>query len=402
MTTYPLPTLAAQVTAVGISAPSYADVVASLQASYRAIYGSDAYLEADSQDGQWIAVLAQAIHDVNQAAIATYNAYSPSTAQGVGLSSTVKINGLARLVASNSTAAVVVVGQVGTVITNGVVADTNDNKWNLPATVTIPLAGQITVTATAQELGAITAAAGTITKINTPTRGWQTVNNPADAIPGAPVESDATLRRRQAASTAQAAQTPMAGIYGALANLPGVTALAGYENDTGVTNSFGLPAHSISFVVEGGDVVQIAQTIAQKKNPGTGTYGTTSELILDTMGASVTVNFYQPTQVPLKAAITIKALAGYVSSTGTALQQAVANYMNSQGIGAGATDGTGKIYLWRVGAIAAMMGSGLESTFDVTVVQIGKVSGALGTSDIAIAFNELGTCDVAHITLTVV
>jgi hypothetical protein len=66
MATYPLPTLSAQVTSAGISAPAYSDILLSLQASFRAIYGSDAYLEADSQDGQFLAIMAQAINDCNQ------------------------------------------------------------------------------------------------------------------------------------------------------------------------------------------------------------------------------------------------------------------------------------------------------------------------------------------------
>ena len=62
-------------------------------------YGSDAVLTPDSQDGQLLAVFAQAIYDNGQALIAIYNSFSPATAQGAGLSSLVKINGLARDVA---------------------------------------------------------------------------------------------------------------------------------------------------------------------------------------------------------------------------------------------------------------------------------------------------------------
>ncbi|MGC8170052.1 baseplate J/gp47 family protein, partial [Salmonella enterica] len=77
----------------------------------------------------------------------------------------------------------------------------NNNIWNLPASVTIPPSGLITVTATCAAIGAVSAPAGTITTINTPTRGWQSVTNPADAVPGAEVESDAALRSRQKIST---------------------------------------------------------------------------------------------------------------------------------------------------------------------------------------------------------
>src|SRR5262245_35802631 len=107
----------------GISAPLFTDVLVWLQEQYRSIYGSDVMLDADTQDGQWVAVVAQAIHDTNQTLVSTYNAYSPTFAQGAGLSSVVKINGIRRLSASYSMVDVLCVGQAGTDISGGVVGD---------------------------------------------------------------------------------------------------------------------------------------------------------------------------------------------------------------------------------------------------------------------------------------
>ncbi|WP_457832781.1 baseplate J/gp47 family protein, partial [Staphylococcus aureus] len=84
-------------------------------------------------------------------------------------------------------------------------------------------------------IGAVSAPAGTITTINTPTRGWQSVTNPADAVPGAEVESDAALRSRQKISTAIPSLTVFEGIVGAVAGVSGVTRYRGYENDTNST-----------------------------------------------------------------------------------------------------------------------------------------------------------------------
>ena len=112
--------------------------------------------------------------------------------------------------------------------------------------------GEVTVTARAEDIGEIRAAAGDIRNIVTPTRGWQSVNNPTAAIPGAPVETDAELRRRQAVSTALPSLTVFDGTVGAVAQVAGVLRFRGYENDTSVTDDNGLPPHSISLVVEGG------------------------------------------------------------------------------------------------------------------------------------------------------
>lgn len=332
-TTFPLPTLACTISSTGISAPSYNDILSSLTASFLSIYGSDSYAEPDSQDGQMLALLAQAINDGNQADITTYNGYSPSYAQGVALSSQVKINGLRRDVSGNSTAVVTLVGQVGTPINNGVVQDTNKNLWNLPASVVIPVSGTIDVTATAQQPGAITAIAGAINAINTPTRGWQSVTNANAATPGNPVEMDAQLRQRQSVSTSLPAQTPLQAIIANVANTTGIGRYAIYQNDTKVTDGNGIPGNSIAVVVEGGDVVTVAQTIAAKKSPGTGTYGTISETVLDPSGVPIKINLFELAEIGILTQITIIPSTGYVSTTGTAIIDAVAAYLSSFAIG---------------------------------------------------------------------
>lgn len=383
------------ITAKGISAPTYAEVLDFLKTQYQSIYGADVYLGSDSQDGQFLGVIALAISDANAATIAAYLSFSPATAQGAGLSSNVKINGIKRSSSSFSTCDVLLVGQAGTGITNGVAEDQSGNKWALPASVTIPPAGQITVTATCATAGAITASPGQINKIATPTLGWQSVNNSASAAPGAPVETDAALRQRQQVSVALPSRTVLEGTTGAVANLTGVTRLATYENDTNSTDANGIPAHSISLVVEGGDAAAIAQAIADKKTPGTGTYGTTSQTVTDIYGRPLSIRFYRPTYQALTVALTLKALAGYSSVTGVAVQQAVADYINSVDIGGGLS---GSVE-W-ADAITAANSVPNNSTFKITALTLTGPGGA-GTPDVALAFNQVAQCAPASVTITV-
>jgi uncharacterized phage protein gp47/JayE len=329
MSTFPLPTLAGQITATGISAPPYSDILQSLIASMQGIYGSDIYLEPDSQDGQALAIFGKAINDCNALCIAVFNNRSPATAQGAGLSSIVKINGIARNVASNSTVSVLIVGQIGTPINNGLVVDSFGNQWALPALVVIPTSGQIVVTATATSPGAITAQAGTIVKIGTPTFGWQTVTNPAAAVPGAPVETDAQLRARQSTAAAGAGMSSKAAILAAINEIPDVQGCVVNVNDTGETNALGIPAHSIAVVVEGGDVQAVAAAIALKKNPGTGTYGTTTEVVIDPQGMPNPINLFQTTEIAVSVLINVNPLTGYASSTAAYVGQAIAGFVNS-------------------------------------------------------------------------
>lgn len=254
----------------GLHLPDYPTVLEDVKARFRGIYGDDLYLGPDSQDGQLCAVFALALHDAYTLAGSVYNAYSPATAQGTGLSRMVKINGLRRKPSGRSTVDLRLVGQAGTVIRGGMAGDAAGKRWLLPDEVAIPQSGEITVTATAEESGDIRAAAGDIVKILTPARGWQSVGNPAAALPGAAVETDAELRRRQAISTALPSLTVFEGTLGAVASIPGVTRSRGYENDGGVPDADGIPGHSICMVVEGGDTAAIAEAIAAKKGPGAG------------------------------------------------------------------------------------------------------------------------------------
>jgi uncharacterized phage protein gp47/JayE len=379
----------------GFHCPDYPTVLTYLQGEYRTIYGADTYLEADSQDGQWVAILALAMFDSMQVAAAIYNSFSPLTAQRDALSRNVKINGIARLVASYSTADLTIVGQAGTIILNGQAKDTLDQKWNLPASVTIPVGGSIVVTATAAEVGAVSAAAGTITKIATPTLGWQTVNNVAAATIGDPVETDAELRRRQAQSTMIPSLSVMEGIVGAVASLAGVNRYRGYENDTNTTNADGIPAHAISLVVEGGTTQAIAEAIAAKKTPGTATYGTTSYTTYDQYGVPNTINFFRPTNATISIEVSLTARTGYLSTTADAIKAALVAYIADLLIG-------DDIYISKLYVPANLSNQDIGATFDVTQIRINKNSGSWVTTNLTLAFNEIAQTALANVTVIAV
>jgi uncharacterized phage protein gp47/JayE len=378
----------------GISAPLYTDILSWVQDQYRAIYGVDIDLDPDTQDGQFLAILSLGFKQINDSAIATYNAYSPTFAQGTGLSSVVKINGIKRLVPSSSSVVVKLIGQDGTIVTNGLVSDNLNlnSQWLLPATVTIPNTGEIQVTAVSTTPGSVFANIGTITRILNPQPGWQSVTNLSAAIPGAPVESDAALRRRQAISTAGPAQSVRSGIEGAIANVIGVIRVKVYENDSNVTDSDGIPSHSISPVVEGGDIGQVANSIALRKTPGTSTYGTTSQLVTDARGLPSTINFFELALVPITITINLVALPGYSAAIGQLIVTQVMDFINSLPIGYDS-------YLSKLEAVTQLVGTdGL--TYQITSVLQSRI-GSPAAADIVIAFNEATDTSLILITLNV-
>ncbi|AOZ06691.1 baseplate J/gp47 family protein [Cupriavidus malaysiensis] len=390
-----IPSVAPVISASGISAPAFSDVLDYVVSKYRAIYGSDVYLGNDSEDYQFlVAGIATPINDLNAAIIAGYNGFSPATAQGANLSSVVKINGLRRNTPSNSTVDQIIVGVAGTVITNGVTQDANGNKWALPTTVTIPPSGTITVTATCQTAGAVQAGVGAVNQIATPTLGWQSVTNASAAQAGEPVETDSQLKARQATSTALSSRTVLEGTVGAVWAVPGVTRVTPYENDTSVVDANGIPANKIYLVVEGGDATAIAQAIAAKKGPGCGTYGTTTIYVTDAYGIAHPISFYRPTYDAITCAITLKALTGYTSTVGAAIQAAVAAYINSVVIG-GAPSG----FVEWDSALAAAKSVPGSNTFRITSLTLSG-PGGVGAPDVPLAFNHAGQATPASVTIT--
>ncbi|EME1045272.1 baseplate J/gp47 family protein [Salmonella enterica] len=388
--------LSATVTAEGISAPDYQTILDTLTSYFQQIYGSDAYLEPDSKDGQMVALVALAIHDANNTAISVYNCFSPATGYGAALTSNVKINGIARKGATNSTVDLLLTGTAGTTITNGTVKDTNNVIWRLPASVVIGVDGTVTVTAICSNSGAVAALAGTITTINTPTRGWTSVTNPATAAVGAPAETDAELRIRQGQSVAIPSMTPFEGVDGAIANIAGVTRHKLYENDTGKTDGNGLPPHSISAIVDGGDVTEIARTIRGNKGQGVRTWGKTSVTVPDKYGNPHIISFSRPTDVPVYGKITLKVFAGYTSQIGVQIQQAVADYINSLLIG-------DQVLLSRIYSPAnlGVVSGGNARYYDIQELLIGKSPEAVAAANINIAYDESASCKPENIIITV-
>lgn len=376
------------ITPTGPTAPTYAEIQSYLIDKAQSIYGSDIYLESDSPLYQLISVVAEVANDSNSSGINVINSYSPSNAQGTQQSSLVKINGINRLVSTNSTAVVVVVGQAGTIINNGIVADAVGNQYALPPVLIIPLTGSATVLATSTVPGAISSPAGSITNIVTNTLGWQSVTNPAASIPGSPVETDAQLRKRQAISTSYPALTVNQAILAAVANVNSVSQSVLYENSASTTDSNGLPGHSISVVTQGGDPVAIAQAIANRKTPGTTTYGNTSETV-NVGNTSIVINFSVAVPEVIHAVISLHPLPGYTTDIGNTVEQNLVDFIANAEIGQ-------NVYLTQ--AYAALVGP----QYNIVSIAFGIGSTTPTIADVVIPYNGLATLLLSNVTLTLV
>ena len=253
--------------------------------------------------------------------------------------------------------------------------------------------GTISVTAICETQGPVTALAGNINGIATPTAGWTSITNAVAAIPGQPVEADSGLRSRQAISTELPSQTVLAGTIAGIASLAGVTRFKVYENPT--NDAGDLPAHSIGAIVEGDTDANIAQIIYNNRGLGCYTDGTTTVPLADPIyGVTTEIRFSRPTPAPISVSLTIYPLTGYTTATTAAIKAAIVAYLNALKIGETIT--ISALY----GVALAVMPSLIVPMFSITALTAGLV-GYESTTDIPVAFNEVSTCIADNVVITV-
>ena len=385
----------------GLHIPTYTDIRDDMVRGAKTIFGDDIYLENDSADYQLISIFAAKTFDTLQACAVAYNSRSPVTAIGSGLDAVVKINGISRKPSTNSTCDVVITGIPYTQIFNGSVADVSGVIWNLPQSVTIPAGGTITVTATCSQEGPVAAAANELTKINTPTYGWTSVTNPSPASVGVAQETDGDLRRRQSLSVALPSQTMLEGTRAAIASIDSVNRLAVYENDTNsasvtTDNPYGLPAHSITCVVEGGEIDDIAEQILYHKGIGCYTNGDVSTTVTDSGGYSNTIRFYRPTYKDLEINVTLIPYTGYVATMATEVQEAIFEYISKLEVAA-------DVSISVLTSIAIACNDDISHpNFGVSAVTVGDVGGTPAGTDYMVDYNEIAqVTDINNITVSV-
>ncbi len=380
--------------ATGMHIPKYEDIRDNLIDQMKQIFGTDIYIDEDSQDYQQISIFARKIYDVNALALLVYNNRTPTTAIGIGLDSICAIAGIQRKPATYSTVQLTITGDAGTVITNGQATD-GTYIWNLPETVTIPDNGVITVEATCNIAGNISASSNSITMISTPTFGWLSVTNNYNAQPGVDVETDASLRGRFAKSTLSPSSTVFDGIISAIETVEGVGRVKGYENDTGSVDSNGLPAHSVTLVVENGDTEQIANQIFFKKTPGCYTNGTTSVDITSASGTVTTIRFYRPQYKNIWVKVNIKKLNGYNDQSSTDIQNAVVDYINNLQI----ADTVYRSIIWSVAT--SQLDSLTSPTFAVTDVTLSEDGTTYNSDDFDLLFFQASLTDTSKVSVVV-
>lgn len=143
-----------------------------------------------------------------------------------------------------------------------------------------------------ERYGKVTLPDGIVSKLVNNIPGFDQVKNLLPPVYGRLRETDIQLRQSYLAKSGMRSNTMIESIVAELLNnVPGVESAVGFENNTEVTNSRGLPPHSVEIVAEGGDESEIAQAILRRKAGGIQTYGGVTVEVPGAYGDKIPVRF---------------------------------------------------------------------------------------------------------------
>ena len=263
------------------------------------------------------------------------------------------------------------------------------------AETTPGLLPNVDIAVTAVTAGAFPAPAGSITVIDTPVGGWNSVNNASDAVIGRNRETDAELRVRRAQSLAFPGSATVNGILSALLQTVDVREARVFQNITDVVDGFGRPPHSIEAVVLGGADQDIFQTVFDNVAAGIQTFGGVPGIVVDEQGFSQAVNFSRPTEIDIFIEIDVTSTPEFTVGGAALIAQAIVDYAALNfGIG-------DDIIVHGAPSIEAAVICGDVTGISDLVFRVGTSVFPVSDANVAIAPDEIGAFDTANMVIVV-
>lgn len=187
-------------------------------------------------------------------------------------------------------------------------------------------------------------------------------------------ETDAEARERIRTSLAGRGTATSDALAAAVRAIPNVRKMKAYINDADSADGNGIPGHSVAVVVQGGNAARIAETIWNKKAPGIGTCGSTTETVTDGRGETHEVSFSRSSAKMVYVYFTIKRLPGCDDeAVAGKIKPAVTEFINnSLGIAE-------PLIVPQLYAVAYAAAADIAGTFAVSDIQV-AVSGDTGTA----------------------
>jgi hypothetical protein len=246
--------------------------------------------------------------------------------------------------------------------------------------------------------GPVAINAGTLTVIDTPVGGWNSVTNALDGITGRAEDNDIVLRQRREDQLALRGGSTIRAICADLLDsdahpeLDGIDTVIGLENPGEATDSNGVPPHSFEIVVDDGDPSSvdddaIAQTIWDTKPAGIATFGDTTGTATDENGDTHAIRFSRREGVNIYVNYSLTTDDDFPSNGHDLVTAAIV------ALGDGLRIGDDVIYQRLRAAPFSVAG-----VLDVPTFAIGTTPGPAGTSNIPIAARARALFDTGRVT----
>lgn len=266
--------------------------------------------EPTSVSGQVISIFGAHLRQAWEVLQAVDASFDPAAAEDLALARLSALTGTLKEAATKSTVTARVNLNAGVTVPTGSIVSVDGAPSARFVTTADAVNGggspaNVDVTTEAETAGPVEAPTGTLTVIETPVSGWNSVTNLADAAIGTVDESNEDLRARREVELQFSGSSPLDAISADVAHVEGVTAVRTFHNPTDSIDSDGLPKHSVEVVLSGGDDQDVADGIFAAVAGGIQTFGTTTMTVTDAAGIDHDVSFTRPDEVDIYLDLTL-------------------------------------------------------------------------------------------------
>lgn len=380
----------------GFIAPTYEEVLDSVEDDFISKFGDDIVLTSNSNFGIIARLIAWRETLMIQELQQNYYAAFISTATDTSLDRVGSNMGVGRKVAQPAFATIEVTTDGQYLIETGETFETDDGYvFDLIKDITTTQQPDGTWKGTgivqSEENGSMNnVAANKITMESNPDDNVLSITNPEPAGGGQDYEDDETYRARLLEENSTKPGPTAWGMKSALMELPGVRDVNPVENDKADADKWGNPPYSVHIYVLGGDDNEIAHTIVNHEAAGITLVGSKAIDVQDATGNKRTVHFDHAIDKPIYVKVKVNVNENWNDDEGADdIKTAVADYINHLIIGK-------TLFLTRLYPLVYGVNG-----IDEATIMIGTHQGTLGGNDIVNDINEAVSCDTNNIEVDV-
>jgi len=370
----------------GLQVPRLAEYLTEIRDTYRANTGLDVDWDSDLVLGQFSAIMAQLLDQQAEGLQAVYDAFDLNGSSGVQLSNIARLVGVTRRLATKGQVTLTLTGTVGTVVTEGKIAEGGGSdgraRWVLTEDATIGGGGTATVIARAELAGRVIAIGGEVDRIVTPVPGWTSVANAVAASSGLDAETDSELRIRRQQSIQLSGGIGIGAIRAKVLALDFIQACAvldNPDNEDKVIEGIAMLAHSYLVMVLPDTLTvdqqaQVLRLLYDNTPVSTRTGGT--DVVGTVTGADSfekTVSFDYAIEVAANIVVSYVMASGFsAADAGPAHQRLVEAHIGTLQIGDPLTQLALAAMAWQIPGVLAMAATinGLENLVATAVEQV--------------------------------